>query len=85
MNCQTNFIPHRRFRQRVCFMKGGTHGVPPFITSFPPFRIRILVLDRSPNAERGSGGEVEMILSDKTNLHFPETTNRSCPLILALF
>ena len=52
---------------------------------FPPFRIRFLVLDRSFNAERGSGGEVEFILNKRTNPHFTETTNGFCALTLTLF
>jgi len=67
------------------FFKGGTPSVPPFKTSFPPFRIGRLVLDRNSTAERGSGGEVEMILNDKTNLYYPETTNGFCPLIIERF
>jgi len=35
---------------------------------FPPFRTRRLVIDRRSNAERGSGGEVEIILNDQARL-----------------
>ena len=35
---------------------------------FPPFRIKPLVMDRRSNAERGSGGEVEIILNEKARL-----------------
>ena len=70
----TNFMPRWRFRQRV-----------PLHNLFPPFRIRILVLDRSPNVERGSGDDMEMILKDRTDPHFTETTNGFCALILTLF
>ena len=81
----TIFIPYCRFRQRGCFFEGGHAQRAPLQILFPPFRIRFLVLDRSSNAERGSGGEVEMILNDRTNSHFTETTSRFCPLIVALF
>jgi len=67
------------------FFKGGHAERAPLQSLFPPFRIGRLVLDCSSNAERGSGGEVEMILNDKTNPHFTETTNRFRPLIHALF
>jgi len=67
----------------IFFLKGGT--ACPLQNFFPPFRIRLLVLDRSSNAERVSGGEVEMILKDRSNPHFTETTTGSCALILALF
>ena len=67
------------------FFEGGHTERAHLQSLFPPFRIGLLVLDRSSNAERGSGGEVEMILNDKTKLHFPETTNGFCPIILTLF
>jgi len=67
------------------FFEGGHAQRAPLQSLFPPFRIRFLVLNRSSSAERGSGGEVEMILNDRTNLHFTETTNGFCPLILTLF
>jgi hypothetical protein len=41
----------------------------PLQSLFPPFRIRLLVLDSSSNAERGSGGEVEIFLNDGAIYH----------------
>ena len=74
-----------RQRGRRCFFEGGHAGRAHLHILFPPFRIRLLVLDNSSNAERGSGGEVEIILNDRTNPHFTETTNGFCFLIIALF
>jgi len=58
------------FRYSICFS-----SLAPLQSLFPPFRIGLLVLDRSSNAERGPGGEVEMILNDRTNPIFqkPQT------------
>jgi len=78
-------MPDWRFRQRGgCFLKGARQACPPSKPLYP-FRIGRLVLDRNSTAERGSGGEVEMILNDKTNLYYPETTNGFCPLIIERF
>ena len=49
------------------FFEGVHAKRAPLQNLFSPFRIRFLVLNNSSNAERGSGGEVEISLKDRTN------------------
>jgi len=63
----------------------STSSSYPYLNLFSPFRIRFLVLDCNSNAERGSGGEVEIVLHGKTKPHFFETTNGFRVLIIMLF
>jgi len=72
--------PDWGFGISICFS-----SLAPLQNFSPPFRLRFLVLDRSSNAERGSEGEVEMVLIERTNLHFTKTTNEFCPVMLTLF